>query len=193
MVFAEPQKARLVPDWIPLYPVPQPSTSVPIRAPQGLGVCPAVGGGGLLAGGGPALAGSTAPLEEEVDEGLGAVQPWGGSPCPVSLWLLLLPLLLWGQRRGVGVEGPGDTTPNGVWHLGRGIWAGNLAGQRDYWGALTGRQTCCVDQGVSRSCGVGLWGACQAARTGVGLCRAIGCPGQVAWCPYGVGGYMMLG
>lgn len=123
MAFAVPQKGRLVLDWIPLHPVPQSGTSVPIRAPRGLGACPAVRGGGLLAGGGPALAGSTAPLEEEVDKGLGAVQPWGGSPCPLSLWLLFLPLLLWGQREGLGwrVQGMPPQVVFGTWEGGSGL------------------------------------------------------------------------
>lgn len=93
-------KGGTVPGRVSLCPVTQADTSVPIRAPWGLGACPAIGARGLLAWGGPALAGGTAPLEKEVDKGLGAVQSWGSPPCPLSLWFLLLPLLLCGQRRG---------------------------------------------------------------------------------------------
>lgn len=134
-----PQKVGSVPGWVPLCPMPQPSTSVPIRAPRGLGACPAVGGGGLLAGGGPALAGGTAPLEEEVDEGLGAVQPWWGPPCPLYLRLLLLPLLLWGQRRGLEWRGWG-IPPQMVFGGWEEAWAGKLRGWGGYWGALTGEE-----------------------------------------------------
>lgn len=92
-LFVVPYKGGFVPG---RFPVPPPGTSVPIGAPRGLGACPALGAGGVLARGGPALAGGTAALEEEVDEGLGAVQTWGGPPCPLALRLLLLPLLLCG-------------------------------------------------------------------------------------------------
>lgn len=95
---------------------PQPGTSVPIGAPRGLGAWPVVRGEGLLAGGGPALASGSAPLEEEVHKGLGAVQPWGSPPWPLSLWLLLLPLLLWGERGR-------DAISNSVWRQGTwGCW-----------------------------------------------------------------------
>lgn len=94
-----------VPGRVPLCPVTQADTSVPVRAPWGLGACPAIRARGLLAEGGPALAAGTPPLEKQVDKGLGAVQSWGSPPCPLSLWLLLLPLLLCGQREGgVGAE-----------------------------------------------------------------------------------------
>lgn len=82
------------------------------------------------------------------------------------------------------MEGLGDTTPDGVWGLGRGLgWEaeglGGLLGGTDW-----GRETCC---GVQRDL-KGLWDwalGCPASpkdRT-----EAIGCPGLVARCPYGVG------
>ena len=149
-------------------------------APQGLGVCPVVGRGGLLAGGGPALAGDTAPLEEEVDKGLGAVQPRGSPPCPLSLRLLLLPLLLWGQRGGL--EGRGRGMSPQIVFGGR-----ELAGLEGLLGGTDWKRGCCGVQGVSRGHGAGLWGAWQAPGTGLRLCRAIGCLGLVARGPYGLG------
>lgn len=53
-------------------------------------------------------------------------------------------------------------------------------------GALPGRESCCGVQQVSRCHRAGLWGAQQAPGTGLGLHRAIGCPGLVARSPYGL-------
>lgn len=134
---------------------PQPGTSVPIGAPWGLGAWPVVRGEGLLAGGGPALASGSAPLEEEVDKGLGAVQPRGSPPWPLSLWLLLLPLLLWGERGRDAIS--------------KCLEARSLGVLEGLLGALTGREPCCGVQGFFRGHWAGLWGAQQAPGAGLGL------------------------
>lgn len=159
-----PIEGGTVPGRVPLCPATQVDTSVPIRAPWGLGACPAIRARGLLAGGGPALAGGTAPLEKEVDKGLGAVQSWGTASCPLSLWLLLLPLLLCGQREGgVEVERKGDATPNLVWVQ------GTLGDWRGYWETLTGKKSFCGVQWITRGHRAGLWDTWQAPGTELGL------------------------